>query len=64
MKKEKWQKVFRESQDKVNDLDDLDFLEIGPQHWPFIREKLTNFVKEIDEVTEVYNLENKGEENG
>lgn len=64
MKKEKWQEVFSDAQDKVNDLEDLDFVEIEPEHWPVLREKVTTFVKEMDEATEVYNLENKGEENG
>lgn len=64
MKKEKWQEVFNEAQDKVNDLGDLDFVEIEPAHWPALKEKVVTFVKEMDEATEIYNLENQGEQNG
>ena len=58
MTKEKWEDIVNDEYYKV-----LEIELCNPEDWKNWRTSLMNFVKTVDEATEVYNLENniKGE---
>jgi hypothetical protein len=58
MNKEKWMEIYEEIINKTQ-------LENGktglcPENWPKDKKLLNIFINEVDEATEVYNMENKG----
>ena len=55
MNKEKYSKIAKEEFNKVPLWED------APETWPEFKKVVLNFIDNMDEATEVYNMENKGE---
>lgn len=63
MTKDKWLEVVEKETNEFHHEMELEE-EASPETWPNIKKILTDMIKNIDEVTEVYNRENRGEQNG
>lgn len=55
MTKEKWETLYLESLDKHLGKFGNDF---NPTSWYKVKEDLNNFIKEVDEATSVFEMEN------
>lgn len=54
MTKEKWFEIFNKEHAKVC----ASFKQVGPDNWEFNAKQLSAWIKDIDKLTEVYNMEN------
>jgi len=61
MTKEQWFDVLEQETSDFQDR--IDVVDPSPEKWPVYRFELTQFLKKMDEATEVYNMENKGKTN-
>lgn len=54
MNKEKWEENVGKEMEKLEDAaGEFD----GPENWPAVKKELKEFIKNVDELTEVYNEE-------
>lgn len=56
MNKNKWHEIFLEEINTYQN--DSISISVGPENWHEEKRKLLKFVKNVDQATEVYNLEN------
>lgn len=58
MTKEKWQESFDKEWFKAN-IEAGKLMEHNPENWEIYKDILLKFVKDVDQATEVYNMENR-----
>jgi len=56
MTKEKWEQINREESKRVKMMDSM---KPNPENWKFRKSVLEDYIKAMDEATEVYEMENK-----